>query len=262
MKKVVLPLEEDKNKYTKLVKSQKHPVLLLGDEGGNISVLNSETLEVKNSIKKIHNGDAINDIFQFVGKSLYRFISLGQTTLAYWDSRESNESDFSIPADDEETKRKVFISDDQEDEILCGTFVNPDDGDVLVCGMGEGVLTVWKPKRNNLVDQLTRIPICKGESIDCIISSFQDDNCVYCGCSNGNVYKVDVKMGKVVEIRKHSSLDEVTFIDLDCEYRLMSGGMDKVKLWEFIDENDAWPCRSGHCGLRLHCTCRRCSKCH
>lgn len=238
VKKITLPEAEGKHKYTKLIKSATHPLLLLGDEGGNIFVLDSNTLEVKNTIRKIHNGDAINDILHFVGKSIYKFISLGQTTLAYWDSRESNEGDFSIAEDDQDTKRKVLVSDDQEDEMLCGTFVNPDNGDVLVCGMGEGLLTVWKPKKNDLVDQLTRIPICRGESIECVISSFQDDNCVYCGCSNGNIYKVNVKMGKVVEIRKHSSLDEVAFIDLDYEYRLLSGGMEGVKLWEFVGDED------------------------
>ena len=236
VKKVTLPLEDEKNQYTKLVRSQTHPFLLLGDERGNIYTLNSETLKIQNTIKSIHNGDAINDIFQFVGRSVYKFISLGQTTLAFWDSRESNESDADIPEDDLEAKRKVYTSDDQEDEMICGTFVNPDDGDVLVCGMGEGVLTVWKPKTNDLVDQVTRIPICKNESIDCIISSYQDDNCVYCGCSNGNVYKVNVKLGKVVEIRKHSSLDEVYFIDLDHEYRVLSAGMDKLKLWDLTSE--------------------------
>ncbi|CDO92501.1 unnamed protein product [Kluyveromyces dobzhanskii CBS 2104] len=240
VKKVTLPLEHEKNKYTKLVTSKTHPFLLLGDERGNIYTLNSETLQIQNTIKSIHNGDAVNDIFQFIGKSVYKFISLGQTTLAYWDSRDSNESDANIPDDDLEAKRKVYVSDDQEDEMICGSFVNPEDGEVLVCGMGEGVLTVWKPKRNDLVDQLTRIPICKNESIDCVISSFQDDNCVYCGCSNGVVYKVNVKLGKVVEIRKHSSADEVYFIDLDYEYRVMSAGMDKAKLWDIVkeDEND------------------------
>lgn len=238
MKKVTLPLSSEKNHYTKLVTSKTHPFLLLGDELGNIHVLNNDTLQLQNTIKSIHNGDAINDIFQFVGKSVYKFISLGQTTLAYWDSRESNESDASIPADDLDAKRKVYVSDDQEDEMICGSFVNPEDGDILVCGMGEGVLTVWKPKKNDLVDQVTRIPICKNESVDCVISSFQDDNCVYCGCSNGNVYKVNVKLGKVIEIRKHSSIDEVSFIDLDYEYRVLSAGMDKVKLWDIVDEDD------------------------
>ena len=236
VKKVTLS-EKNNAKFTKILKSVSHPFLLLGDEDGNVIVLDSETLLLKNTIKKIHSGDAINDIFHFAKRSVYKFISLGQTTLAYWDSRESNETDLSIPDDDVNSKRKVFLSDDQEDEILCGAFVDPENGETLICGMGEGLLTVWRPKKNNLADQLTRIKVCKGESIDCVISTLQDDNCVWCGCSNGNVYKVDVKTGKVVEIRKHSKLDEVSFMDLDYEYRLVSGGMGKVKIWEFTGDN-------------------------
>lgn len=229
-----LTLKDHKAKITKMVKATAHPFLLLGDEDGNVMMLNSETLELKNTIKKIHNGDAINDIFHFDKRSIYKFISLGQTTLAYWDARESNASDFQIAPDDDETKRKVLLSDDQEDEILCGTFVDSQVGDTIVCGMGEGILTVWKPEKNDLEDQLSRIKISKGESVDCIVPTLQDDNCVWCGCSNGNIYKVDAKRGKIVEIRNHSKYDEVTFLDLDCDYRVISGGMDKLKIWEFV----------------------------
>ncbi|SCW03771.1 LAFE_0G17854g1_1 [Lachancea fermentati] len=238
-------LSNDSNiKYTKVVKSLTHPLLLVGDEDGNVIVLDSETLEVKNSIRKIHNGDAINDIFQFSGKSVYKFISLGQTTLAYWDARKTNEDDLKLSPDDTESKRSVALSDDQEDEILCGTFVNPEDGEILVCGMGEGVLTLWKPKKNDLVDQISRIKIKKNESLDCIVPTLQDDNCIWTGCSDGQIYKVNVKTSKVVEIRKHSNLDEVSFLDLDFEYRLVSGGMDKVKIWQFKDEDE--PLDSGN----------------
>ncbi|AET38317.1 Jip5p Ecym_2604 [Eremothecium cymbalariae DBVPG len=236
--------EDPKIKYTKLLKSSTHPFLLLGSEDGNVEVYNSSTLKLMNTIQNVHGGDPINDIFQFVGKSVYKHISLGQTTLARWDCRQSNEIDTSISPDDKDAKGNVLLSDNQEDEMLSGTFVDPTDGETLVCGMGEGVLTVWKPKKNDLVDQLTRIKICRGESIDCVMSSLQDDGCVWCGCSNGKVYKVNVKLGKVVEVRKHSRLDEVSFLDLDYDYRLISGGMDKMKIWESDDfEYDfAKPC--------------------
>ncbi|CAL9729793.1 hypothetical protein MOUN0_H07338 [Monosporozyma unispora] len=203
-------------------------VILVGNEIGDALVLDPKTLHLKNRINKIHFGDAINDIFQFVNKSKYKFISLGQTTLAYWDTHN-------------EDKEKVMLSDDQEDEILCGCFVDNDidtKGETLICGMGEGVLTVWKPKRNDLEDQMSRIKICKDESIDCIISTLQDDNCVWCGCSNGKLYKANAKTNKVVEIRVHDSDagDEVTMLDLDHEYRLISGGMDFIRLWPENEE--------------------------
>ncbi|SSD61581.1 related to WD repeat-containing protein JIP5 [Saccharomycodes ludwigii] len=171
-------------KITKLVKSAKQPLLILGDESGNVYVLSSKDLSLQNTIHNIHNGDAINDLIPFAKRSVYKYISLGQTTLAYWDSRKSKDKD---------GESKITVSDDQEDEILCGTFVNPENGEVLVCGMGEGILTIWKPNKNQLQDQLSRIKICKNQSIDSVVPTLQDDNCVWCGCSDGNVYKVNIK---------------------------------------------------------------------
>ncbi|GAV53546.1 hypothetical protein ZYGR_0AK00480 [Zygosaccharomyces rouxii] len=228
-------LQHHGSKFTKVVHSGTHPYLLLGDEEGNVLVLDSTTLKLKNKITKIHGSDAINDIFQFTKRSVYKYISLGQTTLAYWDSRESNEND---TEDTPEEKRKVLVSDDQEDEILCGTFVDPESGDTVVCGMGEGIMTVWKPEKNDLEDQVNRIKVSKGESIDAVVPTLQDDNCVWCGVSNGKLYKVDTKRGQVVEIREHSEMDEVGFLDLDCEYRLVSGGMDSLLLWNADTEQD------------------------
>lgn len=219
MKKVNLPT--DWKPSTKMIITD--DVVIVGNEVGDVLILDPVTLHLKNRIDKIHFGDAINDIFQFVNRSKYKFISLGQTTLAYWDTHN-------------EDKSKIMVSDDQEDEILCGCFVDNDmdvKGETLVCGMGEGVLTVWKPKRNDLEDQMSRIKICKDESVDCIISTLQDDNCVWCGCSNGKLYKANAKSNKIVEIRVHDldESDEVTMLDLDHEYRLISGGMDLVRLW-------------------------------
>lgn len=231
-------LKDQKAGFTKMVKSTTHPYLLLGDESGNVLVLNSDTLKGINKVTKIHGGDAINDMFVFSKRSVHKYISLGQTTLAYWDARESNESDFALADDDEDSKRKVMLSDNQEDEMLCGTFVDPEVGDTVVCGMGEGILTVWKPKKNDLEDQVNRIKVCQDESVDCIIPTLQDDNAVWCGCSNGKIYKADVKHGRVVEVRTHSEDDEVTFIDLDYDYRVVSGGMEKVILWQSIEEEE------------------------
>lgn len=229
--------KEQKSKFTKLIRSPTHDYLLLGDEDGSVAILDSETLQLTNKVHRIHGGDAINDIFQFAKRSMHKYVSVGQTTMAYWDARESNEADLQIPEDDEETKRKVMLSDDQEDEILCGTFVDPEEGDTIVCGMGEGILTVWKPKKNDLEDQVNRIKVCAGESIDCIVPTLQDDNGVWCGSSNGNFYRADVKSGRVVEVRHHSDIDEVAFLDLDYEYRVVSGGMDRLILWQPITES-------------------------
>ncbi|CDH12903.1 related to WD repeat-containing protein JIP5 [Zygosaccharomyces bailii ISA1307] len=238
-----ISLKEHGAKFTKLIKSTTHPYLLLGDEVGNVFMLDSETLKLKNQVKEIHGGDAINDIFQFSKRSLHKYVSLGQTTLAYWDARESNEGQTD---DTPEDKRKVLVSDDQEDEVLCGAFVDPEEGDTLVCGMGEGILTVWKPKKNDLEDQVNRIKVAKDESIDAVVPTLQDDQCVWCGVSNGNLYKVDTKRGKVVEIREHSEVDEVGFLDLDYDYGLVSGGMESVLIWDNDTSTGGDEKHSGH----------------
>ncbi|CCK71044.1 Jip5p KNAG_0F03800 [Huiozyma naganishii CBS 8797] len=204
---------------TKLVVTDK--VVLVGMESGEVLVLSVGDLTQRNKITRIHEGDAINDIFHFAKRSMYKFVSLGQTTLAYWDCN----------MDDTREREKIRMSDDQEDEILCGAFVDDQVGDTLVCGMGEGILTVWKPEKNDLEDQMSRVKVCKNDSIDCIVPTLQDDNCVWCGCSDGKLYKVDAKRGKVVETRVHAIADECSFLDLDCEYHVVSGSMESVKVW-------------------------------
>lgn len=227
VKKVKLP--DDWQPSTKMVVTD--DVLIIGNEIGDVIILDPNTLHMKNRINQIHFGDPINDIFQFVNRSKHKFISLGQTTLAYWDTHNND-------------KEKIMLSDDQEDEILCGCFVDTEEsnlkGDTLVCGMGEGILTIWKPKINDLEDQMSRIRVCPRESIDCVISTLQDDNCVWCGCSNGKLYRINVKSNRIVEIRNHDldGTDEVSMMDLDYEYRLISGGMDFIKLWPDVEEEE------------------------
>ena len=232
VKKVSLP--NDGHKFTKMKLSSTLPLLLLGDEAGNVLVLDSEDLKLVNKVSGLHGGDAINDIFHYEKKSAYRFISAGQTTLAYWNCR-ANTGNSSKSS----SGTKVVESEDQEDEILCGTFLNSEPADTVVCGMGEGILTIWKPEKNDLEDQVSRIKVSKNSCIDCIIPTLQDDDCVWCGCSDGCLYRVNVKRGSIIEAREHSEIDEVQFLDLDCGYRVVSGGMDCVKIWEFKDSNES-----------------------
>ncbi|SMN19841.1 similar to Saccharomyces cerevisiae YPR169W JIP5 Essential protein required for biogenesis of the large ribosomal subunit [Maudiozyma saulgeensis] len=233
-------IQNDNHKFSKMTVSSTHPILLLGDEVGNVFTIDTKTFKLLNVIKGIHGGDSINDIFHFAKRSVYKFISAGETTLAYWDCRSSNEND---STETDELKRTVVYSDDQEDEILCGTFLDPEEGETVVCGMGEGVVTIWKPEKNDLEDQMSRIKITKDESVECIVPTLQDDNCVWCGCSNGKLYKVDIKGSRISEIRTHNSVDEVQFLDIDYDYRLVSGGMDNIKIWESQnrEENDFDP---------------------
>ncbi|QLQ78624.1 hypothetical protein HG537_0A08710 [Torulaspora globosa] len=201
--------------FTRLARC--HEYLLVGDESGGITVLDSETLSSTKRIPQVH-GDAVNGIFQFAGRSLHRYVSVGETTVAQWDARAGND--------------KVVVSEDQGDEVLCGTFT---DSETVVCGMGEGVLTVWKPGKNRLEDQVNRIKVCANESVDCVVADQED--AVWCGCSDGKIYRADVRRGRVVESRVHG--DEVTFVGIDCDNRVVSGSMDKIVVWGEAPEAEA-----------------------
>lgn len=220
--KVIKKREIDsKVPITKILKSQTHPIIVTGDEVGNVRCFDLD-LKQTNIIQNVHE-DAINNIVQMVHKSAYQFLSVGSTTLSIWDVRK-------------ETPK--IQSENQEDEMLSCGFVDPLKGDTLVCGMGEGIVTIWKQEKNNFSDQLSRVKISKDESVDSIISTLNNDDCIWAGSSNGVVTKVNAKKGQVVETRVHSSIDEVTFLDIDYEYRLISAGMDKLKLWNNDEEEE------------------------
>ncbi|KAH3683990.1 hypothetical protein WICPIJ_005013 [Wickerhamomyces pijperi] len=217
-------IKDNNSAFTKILKSVTHPILVLGDESGNVRVFDSNTLEQKNFIPGVHE-DAINSIIQLTYKSAYQFMSVGSTTLSVWDVRK---------------EKATSTSENQEDEMLSVTFVDPTKGDTVLCGMGEGIATVWKKSKNDWSDQLSRVKIAKDESIDTMISTLNNDDCVWAGASNGTIYKINAKRGQIVETRVHSLADEVSFLDLDSEYRLISAGMDKLKIWNSDrDEDDS-----------------------
>jgi len=221
--KVIKKCEIDsKVPITRILKSQTHPIIVTGDEVGNIRVFDLD-LKQKNIIQNVHE-DAINNIIQLVHKSAYQFLSVGSTTLAVWDVRKQT---------------ATIQSENQEDEMLSCSYVDPSKGDTLICGMGEGIVTIWKQEKNDFVDQLSRVKIAKDESVDSVISTLNNDDCIWCGSSNGVISKVNAKRGQVIETRIHSSIDEVSFLDIDCEYRLISAGMDKLKIWNNDDDGDS-----------------------
>jgi hypothetical protein len=201
---------------------------LTGTEDGHVLVFDSKNLgsdKLKFKVENAHD-DAINHILPMPDVSAYHYLTLGSTTLSHIDIR----------------KGIINQSDDQEDELLSMCYANDTEkNDMVLVSHGEGIITIWKNSKNRFQDQLTRIKVNKSASIDAIIPTMNNEDSemsssVWCGDSEGLLHRVNYKQGKVVETRVHSSLvgkvaDEVGILDIDYDYRLISAGMDSLKIW-------------------------------
>lgn len=218
---------------TKLCHSATSAMILAGTEGGHVLVYDSSNLSkssIKFKVPQAHD-DCINHILPMPDVSAYHYLTLGSTTLSHIDIR----------------KGIVTQSDDQEDELLSMCYasdhVNDHKNDVVLVSHGEGIVTIWKNSKNHWRDQLSRIKVNKGASLDAIIPSMNCDtdemtNSIWCGDSDGLLHRINYKVGKVVETRVHSNtaakygaVDEVGVLDIDYNYRLISSGMDSLKIW-------------------------------
>ncbi|EGV62397.1 WD repeat-containing protein JIP5 [Yamadazyma tenuis ATCC 10573] len=225
-------LEED-DKMTKMCHSATNPFILAGTENGHVLVYDSSNLSKNKLMFKVDKAhdDCINHILPMPAVSAYHYLTLGSTTLSHIDIR----------------KGIVTQSDDQEDELLAMCYasdhVNDNKNDTVLVSHGEGIITIWKNSKNHWRDQLSRIKVNKGVSLDTIVPSMNCDtdemtNSVWCGDADGLLHRINYKMGKVQETRVHSSsfgkygaVDEVGNLDIDYSYRLISAGMDTLKIW-------------------------------
>ena len=232
---VVADYSSAKDKLTKLCHSTTHPFLLSGTEDGHVLVYDSSNLGGTNKIKfkvELAHDDSINHILSMPAVSSYHYLTLGSTTLSHIDIR----------------KGIITQSDDQEDELLAMSYttdeLSENKNDTVLVSHGEGIITIWKNSKNKLADQLTRIKVNKTASIDAIVPTMNNDyengmaSSVWCGDSEGLLHRVNYKRGRVVETRLHSvargksgAVDEVGVLDIDYDYRLISAGMDSLKIW-------------------------------
>lgn len=228
-----------KDLLTKLCHSVTHPFLLSGTEDGHVLVYDSANLnsnKLKFKVESAHD-DSINHILAMPTVSAYHYLTLGSTTLAHIDIR----------------KGIITQSDDQEDELLAMCFPSDEvsqSNDTVLVSHGEGLITIWKNSKNKLMDQLSRVKVNKSASIDTIISTMNADNedmanSVWCGDSEGLLHRINYKRGRVVETRlhsvakgKHGAVDEVGILDIDFDYRLVSAGMDTLKIWSNTQDEE------------------------
>ncbi|OUM54728.1 hypothetical protein BVG19_g4148 [[Candida] boidinii] len=215
-------------KLTKILSAPNKNFLLTSTENGNLFVFDKRDLRKKiYDLKNLHD-DSINDLSHLSPKSDYQFISLGSTNLTHFDLR----------------KGPITKSEDQEDELLCGSFMDPTSGsnfNTYVTGLGEGLVTIWDYSKNRFNDQISRIKINKNQSIDCLVPDFNnlDANNLFIGSSDGLINKLNIKNGNFLESRIHSLSDEVSSLDFDYNYRLISSGMDNLKIWSNDDKDES-----------------------
>lgn len=224
---------------TKLCHSSTHPFILTGTENGHVLVYDSSNLKDKIKFKVVNaHDDCVNHILPMPAVSAYHYLTLGSTTLSHIDIR----------------KGIVTQSDDQEDELLSMCYasdhVNDNKNDTVLVSHGEGIVTIWKNSKNHWRDQLSRIKVNKGVSLDTIVPTMNCDsdemtNSIWCGDSDGLLHRINYKQGKVVETRVHSgstgkygAVDEVGNLDIDYNYRLISSGMDSLKIWSEQGQED------------------------
>lgn len=196
--------------------------VLVGDEDANLHVFDNKTLKRTHYFEALHD-DNITSIVDWPFKNKYHFLTTGSTTVVHLDIRKGEKS-------------VISTSDDQEDELLSGCLASEK---YTIYGMSEGVVTIWDNTRG-MQDQTNRMRL-SDESIDCVIAG-EDDNIVYAGGADGIVKKLNVKASRVEPIlytHSKSGKEEVGMLDFDCEYRLVTGSMNKLKVWQKEDEMES-----------------------
>lgn len=208
------PSLDVKQDFTKLVVAPNKPVIVVGSEAGHVHVFDTRTMKESFKVLNAHD-DAVSSITNMSALSDYQYLSVGSTTLTHFDIR----------------KGIIQQSEDQEDEMLSVCFVDPSNCATAIAGMGEGVVTMWKKDKNDFVDQISRVRVGK-DSVDSVISTLEEegDN-IWTGSADGVVSKVDTRRGKVIETRVHHGEDEVAGLDIDFDYRLVTVGMERLKIW-------------------------------
>ncbi|ANB14964.1 Jip5p [Sugiyamaella lignohabitans] len=151
----------------------------------------------------------ITSIVDMSFKNSYHFITTGSYTLVHLDIR----------------KGVLSTSEEQSDEFLSGCITSDR---YSVFGMSEGTVTVWD---NSHLDEIQKSGMTlSDQSIDCVIAG-AEENEVFAGGADGLVYKLNVHSSKKESIWTHSKKEEVSMLELDSEYRLVTAGMETVKIW-------------------------------
>lgn len=179
----------------------------VGDEDANLTVFDLRTMKQTHRFEGLHD-DMMTSVSWMPHKNKYHFITTGSSTVVHVDIR----------------KGVVTTSESQDDDILSGAVASEAK---FAAGMSEGVVTVWN--NDHLIDQQNRIRL-SDESIDCLIAG-EADNEVYAAGADGMARLIDVRQSKILRTWMHSEDSEVSAIELDYEYRLVTSSMDRLQIW-------------------------------
>ncbi|ODV90799.1 hypothetical protein CANCADRAFT_2525 [Tortispora caseinolytica NRRL Y-17796] len=165
-------------------------IIAVGTEGGDLQVYDSRASITPNlTVPNIH-GDSVSSIVPLYHSNPFQCLTSGGATVAHIDIRQHG------------WKRNPVLlkSENQEDELLCGTVL-PGAGPTAsrhtgTAGFGtaSGVLTLWYGRWD---DQQLRVPLSKDEpdSIDCVVPI---ESTMLAAGGEGYVWEVDVKSSKVL----------------------------------------------------------------
>lgn len=184
--------------------------VLVGDEEGCLLGFELTKLQKKYDLGQILE-QSVNSIANLYFRNRWQFIVSGGTHVACIDLRKPE---------------KKEISEDQEDEVLCGCVASESHS---AFGLSEGVLSVWKNK--HLIDQQQRVKLSREGSVESVIAGEADDH-VVAGTSDGQAIEVNLLTAKPGVRWTHHQSEEVSMLDWDHEYRLVTGSMGMVKLWD------------------------------
>lgn len=185
--------------------------VVVGDEAGKVTILKFDMKTHR--VYDLDGIDSVSAICALDSVNKHNFAVSGDMHVFRIDARKDD---------------VVSKSEDQEDDILCGCVASDTRS---AWGMSEGVLTIWNNK--GLMDQQQRIKLSKEGSVDSVLAGEQDNEAI-AGTSDGWVAQVDLTSAKLVHKARHNPTDpedEVSLLDYDFEYRLVSASMSFLRVW-------------------------------
>ncbi|EEB07018.1 WDR55 family WD repeat protein [Schizosaccharomyces japonicus yFS275] len=199
-------------------------IFVTGDDAGQVGVWDSRT---KKGVIRLHDDhiDYISSITPFDDR--YAVVTSGDGTLSVIDAR---------------NPKKTVVSEDQEDDLTCGSFVRTNHAHKkFVVGTAAGVVTLFtKGDWGDHTDRiLSPLPRSQQWSVDQMVQA--DSDSVFVGGGDGAVRLLHILPNRyervIGQLEKDAGVDTLTKSD-DGQYVLASSGSD-LGIWKFEEESES-----------------------